>query len=357
MNLNLNPQSHNYVENLLALRKAKELHTVVENRLIQLLALSIPKLYPVKEVQGLAGGRNDLMLFQFNGKTVVFEIFATASQVSRDLLILHKTKADIKIAVIIDKEANSKIFNRFLRENPDTPFPFLFIAELFDEPLTNTYLKLRELINGDDEAKFQRMLKEKISPTNFLNWCKQHGIEVFSESGIADGNVTYSQIFITVVLAKLIQKGVSRDRLKKLGIWLSKNAFKYIFMKVNIGFNMFLYTDLDESFCAYSDLKLVDLIRAGHYLSDPFILLPLNRVIYEIEDKYFNEPLLNPERKIYMTIGASQWNETATGRMAVYSLPSKVESILLLPPTIPDRSAEEYLKLVKISNIDSTQSP
>jgi hypothetical protein len=55
-----------------------------------------------------------------------------------------------------------------------------------------------------------------------------------------------------------------------------------------------------------------------------------------------------------MTIGASQWHKTSTGCVAIYSLPSIIDSIILLPPAKPDRPIEKYLKLVKMSDPGSS---
>jgi hypothetical protein len=67
-------------------------------------------------------------------KKVLFEIFDTRSQVSRDLRILDKTKADKKIAVIIEKEVDFTVFETFINENPEDKYPFIFIGKLFEEP-------------------------------------------------------------------------------------------------------------------------------------------------------------------------------------------------------------------------------
>ena len=353
----LNPKSDDYREQLLALRKAKKLHTVVEDRLIKLLQVATPDLHPLKEPQGLAGGRNDLMLFEFNGRKVVFEIFATSSQVSRDLLILHKTQADVKIAVIIDQEVDSKVFTRFLRENPDDMFPFIFIGELFAERSTDCHLKLRELILGEEETKFNRMLKAKMSTSSFLNWCKQHDINVFSKEELQNRQISYAQVFITAVISKCRSLGIRRAQLEELGQWLSQDeTLSYIFLKVDIGFNMFLYTDLEGHFAAYSDMELSDWIRAGYNFSQPHILLSLNAVIYELEDNFLlsKEISLNPERRISITIGASQVYETPTGREVTFSLPKNTKSIILLPPVQPEKSCEEYWRMVRISGPDGT---
>ncbi len=129
-------------ETIRSLRKDKQLHSVVEEKIISILSKIAPDLHPIREPLGLAGGRDDLMLFEFSARKVLFEIFASASQVSRDLRILDKTKAEVKIAVIIDKDIDSKVFEQFLRENPDDNYPFIFIGELMSDSI-DCILKLK----------------------------------------------------------------------------------------------------------------------------------------------------------------------------------------------------------------------
>ena len=347
-----NSASPEYRKQLLALRKAKGLHTAVENRLVELLDEAIPDFHPLKEPQGLAGGRDDLMLFEFSGKKVVFEIFATQTQVSRDLLILHKTKADKKIAIIIDKEVDARVFEKYLKENPDETFPFLFVGELFEETPHNVLLKLRELIAGDEEAKFQRMLRTKISRRSLVSWFKQYGIDVLSEREIKEGNISYAKVFITTVIAKCLHQGIAKTKLKGLGQWLSnQHVLEYIFLRVNIGLNLFLYTDLDENLAIYSDMDLVDWIRAGYSFPQTFILLSMNAVIYELEDKYLKsgKRMLNPDRRISMSIGSAVTHYTESGRVVVFNLPSEVKTVIVTLPNRLDRKPEQYLGMIKIS--------
>jgi hypothetical protein len=145
---------------------------------------------------------------------------------------------------------------------------------------------------------------------------------------------------------------VARNKLKALGRWLSdQDTLNYIFSRVDTGFNMFLYTDLDETYAAYSDIELSDWIRAGHHFSQPHILLSLNAVIYELEDSFLKSggPVLNPKREVSVTIGASQLYETSEGRVAIYSLPNEIQSVVLVPPAQQDRTPGEYLELVSMS--------
>ena len=112
---------------------------------------------------GLAGGRNDLLLFEFSGKKILFELFASRGQVSRDLRILDKTHADVKIAIIIDREVDAKVADAFLRENPESNYPFLFVSELFEEPPVECSLKLRELLFTPSYSPSPREISKSIA--------------------------------------------------------------------------------------------------------------------------------------------------------------------------------------------------
>lgn len=348
-----------FKEKVLALRKAKKLHTEIENKLTSMLRVVVPDMYSLPEPQGLAGGRNDLMLFEFNGRSIVFEIFATASQVARDLLILHKTQAAVKIAIIIDESIDPKVIKNYFKQNPDRPFPHIFISELYKEPLTDCYLKLKELILGQDEARLHRLLRAQFSSQSFVNWCKIHGIDTLSSEDVKKQEFSYHKVFITTLLLKMKELGLAQGTLKKLGQWLSEpKTLDWIFMKVDLGFNMHLYTDLKETFAAYSDVELADWIRAGNLFNEPKILLPLSGFIFDMEDKFLKngERVLNPSREITFTLGASQWHSTKNGRTVVSSLPSEVNAVCLLTPVRQDRPSDEYLDLVQISGPDKVIS-
>jgi len=340
-----------YIEQIKALRKSKKLHTYVEDRLIELITRIAPEYHPIKEPVGLAGGRNDLMLFEFNQRKILFEIFASRSQVSRDLRILDKTQANQKIAIIIDKEADKTVLEQFLKENPEDNYPFLFVGELFREPTIDCELKLRELIAGDEEAKFQRMLRGKMGPINFFNICRKEGIEVLAKG---DKDITYVKIFVTVALGKCLNFGIARSKVKKLGKWLSdEQVIKYILLRIDLGLNMFLYTDFEETMAVYSDTELVDWIRIGFNFAQPYVFLSLNAIVYEIEDKYLN-PMgeSDPNREIRITIGSSQMHKTTDGRVMIYFLPKDTKSIVMVPPIEDDQTPDKYLDIMQFSTPD-----
>jgi len=338
------PDLHNRI---LELRRSKKLHSAVEEKLTHLAGIVAPEFHAVKEPVGLAGGRNDLLMFEFSGQKVLFEIFATRNQVSRDLRILDKTKADRKIAVIIDPELDPKVFEAFLRENPEDNYPFVFVGELFQEPPAAAILKLRELVLGDEEAKFMRMLHAKMSKNDFYEACKKLGIEVLSKD---DKNITLAKLFVTLVLAKCVEYGIARDRVQNLGKWLSqKTVLEIIFRNASYGMNVILYTDFIQNFSVYSDFELVDWIRASYLLSQPYVFMSLTALIHEIDEKYLKgKPPLLKEKHPRMFVGMTQVHEGAQGRLLVVSLPKDTNRIIMIPPIENAKSADDYIQMIEV---------
>ncbi|MGO9122894.1 MAG: hypothetical protein ACLQPD_35395 [Desulfomonilaceae bacterium] len=332
------------------IRRSRKLHSTVEDRLIDLLKRIAPDYHSIKEPVGLAGGRNDLMLFEFSGKKVLLELFATRSQVSRDLRILDKTDAEVKIAIVIDKEIDATVFNAFIRENPEDNYPFLFVSELFRDPPTESILKLRQLIFADEDAKFERMLRTKISKAHFLQECQNEGIEVLTKDDIDTGNITFTKIFITMISDKCIKYGMARNRVKKLAKWMSKDkCLHYILTKISAGMNVILYTNFEDNFGVYSDIELADFLRMSYQLSEPKLMLPLNAIVSEILEKYFEDDTsMLGKHPPKMYIGSSQIYETETGRQTVFSLPKNVIEITMLRPMQDSKHPNDYLAITKV---------
>ncbi|MFV9646256.1 MAG: hypothetical protein ACNYWU_10570, partial [Desulfobacterales bacterium] len=303
---------------------------------------------------GLAGGRNDLMLFEFNGRKILFEIIASYSQVSRDLRILDKTKADIKIAVIIDKEVDKCVFEKFLKENPEDNYPFIFIGELFKK--SNIYqcaLKLNELISGEEEAIFLRILNQKLSRSNFIESCKREGIDVLSIQDIESKNVTFRKVFLTIVLNKLNKISTNRQLTRGLMKWMSdKKTLEFIFMKVGHGFNTFLYTDLGGNKGIYSDIELLDWLRIGYENSAPYILLSMNAVISEIFQKYYKSAeFIDIGRKVNLFVGQSDVYDSNGERIVTFSIPKKTTQIKIFRPMVFSGDEKEKLGIEKYYNM------
>ncbi len=336
-------------------RKAKRLHGIVEDRLVEIIAKIFPDYHPIKEAQGLAGGRNDLLLFEFNGRKVLFEVFASHTQVTRDLRILDKTKADVKIAVLIDKDIDSRIIDKFFKENPEENYPFIFIGELFKESKINSCaLKLNELISGEEEAIFQRVLNQKVKRTNFLNICKKEGIDILSSDDVKHNDVTFKKVFLTIFLSK-ISKIINRAPAKNILKWISDDkTIDFILMKIGHGFNTFLYTDFYENKGIYSDVELLDWLRIGYQTSTPYLLLSMNGMIAEIFQKYYKSDEYDDfGTKLTCTVGQSEIINSKSGRIATFSIPLKTKKIQIFRPMRFDKtekeiSKEDYIEMIEL---------
>lgn len=329
-------------------RKAKLLHTTVEDRLVAVLSHALPEYLPVKEPQGLAGGRNDLLLFDFRGRKVLFEIFASHSQVSRDLRILDKTDAAVKISVVIDREVDSRVWDRIQKENPESNYPFLFIRELFlHAAMQESYLKLRQIIAGDEEAQFLRWYRQRIDLSRFLEVWGREGLHILSKKDIESKTISFLKVFNLVVVQRLQKLGMQPSKLEELVKWLSNEEMaQFVFRKLGVGFNLILFTDLDEHMDIMSDIELLDWIQCFHVVDGPIVLLSVNNIVVEVLSKFL--PGLASEdygKKILFTIGQSQIKDDSEGRHVSLSLPRNTKCISIFRPwTTGDTGIEPLTK-------------
>lgn len=324
------------------LRSQKRLHTFVERQLIQLLAQAVPDYLPVKEPQGLAGGRNDVIAFAFHGRKVVFEIFATKSQVSRDLLILNKTKADAKICIVIDQEIDTGVWEQIQKENPEDNYPFVFTQELFlDDLRTRTLLKLRELITGEEEALFQRLVAERISVDNYIAMWRSEGLSIVATEILGATPKKYQSVFNLELAKRLLKLGMMPEHVKELIRWFSdENLAESVLMRIGAGHNLLLYTDLNDNMVVVSDREILDFIKCFHRFDGAVIILSLNNIVVSIIKTHFaHVSPADQYEHIGFTIGTSDISETNEGRLVTLGLPSNTKRITILRPWNLNESA------------------
>lgn len=146
------PEFQKFAADINQAKKERRLHSWVEERLSELLKHLYPNSSPVEEVGGILGGRNDLIQFFPNGQRVVFELFATVSQVPQDLRLLEHSAADAKIAILLDEQVNPHLAKEYFRKKPDH-FPYLWLSDvLMPEHESRCLIRLREAI----ESRFER---------------------------------------------------------------------------------------------------------------------------------------------------------------------------------------------------------
>ena len=113
------------------LRSSKQLHSVTEHRLSELLNDIYPEAYAKPEPGEIPGGRSDLAFYFGDGRYVVFEIFASKSQVPQDLRHLEQSNAQAQIAVLTDPMLdNGAVFDEYFAKKPRAPFPWLRLSEI-----------------------------------------------------------------------------------------------------------------------------------------------------------------------------------------------------------------------------------
>ncbi len=346
------PLSNTYIQWVREQRKAKKLHTLVEQKLISILSEFASEFEPIPEPQGLAGGRNDLLLFRFDGKKVLFEIFGTKSQVSRDLRILDNTKADIKIAVLIDKEVDRGIVDKFLKENPENNYPYIFIGELFeDNLLAYCRHKLKDLIYHDEESSWQRITakKIKIEKREFQKTTSELGIEILLSEDIKKGTTTLKKAITTRILSKINSIGLKREKKLSILSWLSEeNTIPFLMQKIDNGLNVFLYTDCQENIGFYSDIELTDYLRIGYEFSEPYLVISMNSLVYELIEKCITPKIYEIDRNncITSTTGCSRICEMKDGKVVVFGIPKNTKKIFITTP-MPDAEDEDNEERIK----------
>ncbi len=107
----------------------RRLHALAQKKLASYLSLLYPYDYAVSEVSAVLGGRNDLIMFAYDGSRVAFEFFFSPNQVPQDLRLLELVEANAKIAILLDREVNPKLAGEYFHKKPDH-FPFLWLSDL-----------------------------------------------------------------------------------------------------------------------------------------------------------------------------------------------------------------------------------
>src|SRR2546425_5439714 len=118
-----------FVKDVKRLKRRRKLHQTVEKRLSDILSRLFPESCPVREVFGVSGGRNDLMQFFPNGGSAVLELFASPSQVPQDLRLVERSAADVKIAILLDREIDPRLADKFFHSKPES-FQFQWLSRV-----------------------------------------------------------------------------------------------------------------------------------------------------------------------------------------------------------------------------------
>lgn len=120
-------------DQLKALRRARQLHPQVEARLQQLLGKARMDGFALPEGWGLAGNhRTDVVAYLHERNILHLEIFGSASNVHRDVNILLMSQADVKVALIMDEEADPRVAKAYFGVVADNRFHWFWLSQFLD---------------------------------------------------------------------------------------------------------------------------------------------------------------------------------------------------------------------------------
>lgn len=220
------------------LRKEKKLHGFVAAKLATALRELFPDWVAVPEVAQTPGGRNDLLFFRGGGHSICFELFATKSQVDRDLLLLYESSAERKVAILIDREVDPTVSEAFYRKKPHRPFPAIWATDiLFESRKTNLHLKLTEAVLGQGWAGTAQVIRQLLSTGHdrMLRRWRAEGLEITVDLE----TVTMCGVFVFLVWKRLHELGCESSRCKH-ALKAVADAFDFVMRQTVFGVPMIL---------------------------------------------------------------------------------------------------------------------
>jgi hypothetical protein len=271
-----------FVEQLVQLRRTRQLHGRVAARLAELLAKLNSEAVAVPEVGGVLGGRNDLIQFSFNGRRVVFEIFATPSQVPQDLRLLEQAKADVKIAVLLDQEADEKLARAYFRKKPDA-FPYLWVSRVLRPEVERiTLAQLSEI--ADESATVARFRRLLVHPAgqSLDRAFREQLAKIEAALGVSQpappAKLNGRRTLALKVVAAVDELGMPVEHLRSLYAWLEL-AIDFGVELVTVGMQAYLITDLKDYRAIWSADDLADRIFWLRGCERPHIVMDLTELI------------------------------------------------------------------------------
>jgi len=271
-----------FTQELRTLRRCRDLHAKVTARLVELLSKLDPESVAVPEVTGVLGGRNDLIQFSFSGRRVVFEVFATPSQVPQDLRLLEQSSADVKIAVLLDREADEKVARAYFRKKPEA-FPFLWVSHVLRGEVERlTLARLSELV--DEGSALRRLRRLLAHPAGrsiegvFRNQLIKMQAAIGSERFATLPKLNGKQVLALKTVAEIQKLGVAPERIRSLYQWLEE-AVEHATELVRVGIPAFLLTDLAVYRAIWSPDDVADAVLVCGLAKTPHIVLELTELV------------------------------------------------------------------------------
>lgn len=244
-----------FKEEIKGLRSKYRLHGKMAIALREAISSLFPDWAYVPEVAQTPGGRNDAVLFQSNGKSICFELFASKSQVDRDLMLLYESPAQHKIAVIIDREIDPSVSLAYYRKFPRAPFPVIWLSKvMLPENRRLLQIDLMRLILGSKTAEALHIADQllRTAPERTFRQWQSKGIEIFA--GPPDVP-NHRSVFTLLVASKIRRLGLPWGAVEGAAKIVNE-CWDFILSKISLGVPLFLVTHSGSS--AWNLLDLGD---------------------------------------------------------------------------------------------------
>lgn len=272
-------------EEIKELRRSKQLHARVTSALVDAVHELFPDWVCIPEIGQTPGGRNDAVLFECAGESVCFEVFATKSQVPRDLLLLHNSTARAKIAVLVDREVDDSVAEAYYRNHPSDPFPAIWISDVLN-PKRRSFLqlKLTQLVLGDRMAEYiviSRQLAQTAHNRILRSW-KENGIEIYS---VEDRDPTFAGVLALLAVKHFHALELPLEKCEGAARIVSRH-FDYIIRQILFGIPMYLVLHQQEySLWDFTDFRQWELGLVIEHEAD-YVTVLLNSLYNELKKAY-----------------------------------------------------------------------
>ena len=139
---------------------------------------------------------------------------------------------------------------------------------------------------------------------------------------------TGKDVIKLTIISRLVALGIPISRLKKLIVWMNRpepDAIDWLISQMGYGFNMFLCTDLEDSFGFDVESEAYEyVLLIGDKIDRPAIVLPLNKIVNHVLEKMGLKGLeINDQLRYFNLVkmmGAKDKKELAKNEEKIISL-------------------------------------
>lgn len=239
-NITAEATAPDFISEVRRLRKQHQIHGRVTSALTAAIGRIFPDWTCVSEISQTPGGRNDAVVFESCGDSICFELFASKTQVDRDLLLLNQSPAKHKIAILIDRDVDETVASAYYRKRPDKPYPVIWLSEvLVPERTSILSVKLAQFVLGSKLSyafQVSRQLTQTAHHRIFAQW-RARGINIYTGRG--SEKPTFVGVMSLLVVRRLRKLGLETANCEGAARAIN-DQFEFIIRQVLFGVPMYL---------------------------------------------------------------------------------------------------------------------